>query len=165
MHKEKREKTTKTYVPFPEGIHTIWFEPSEPPHEMRILGRINLISILIDDEIAFVGAIHFHEDLKNVGNNPYPLTVTYIPEGGAINFHVLGATREFGNVDSPFRFVFDGTCEKTFESIVISGRSPVGLYPDSPASRTWRVCNLDIQGPRRSESQTFKMRLYYGSPR
>jgi hypothetical protein len=149
MHKEKREKTTKTYVPFPEGIHTIWFEPSEPPHEMRILGRINLISILIDDEIAFVGAIHFHEDLKNVGNNPYPLTVTYIPEGGAINFHVLGATREFGNVDSPFRFVFDGTCEKTFESIVISGSGgvPSGFIPTRPPAEPGESVTWTSRGP------------------
>ena len=86
MHKEKREKPTQIYVLFPEGIHEIRFGPSEGNDTMRILGHINLISILTDDEITYVGAIHFHHDLKEVGNDPYPLTVTFNPEDGAIHF-------------------------------------------------------------------------------
>lgn len=151
MHKEKREKTTETYVPFPEGFHIILVEPSGAPDEALELGRINLISILIDDEIAFVGAIHFHEDVKKVANDPYPLAVTYIPEGGVIHFHVQGAARNFddNNVDPPFRFVFDGTCEETPKGIVLSGSGgvPLGFFPTRPPSEPGESVNWTSRGP------------------
>jgi hypothetical protein len=150
MRKEKSEKTTQLDVIFPEGIHKIWFGPSEGHDTEWILGYINLISILTDDETTYVGAIHFHQDLKEVGDEPYPLAITFHPEDGAIHFHVQGATRKFNdNVDSQFRFIFNGTCEETSEGIVISGSGgvPQGFIPSGPPTEPGDPVSWTSRGP------------------
>jgi hypothetical protein len=127
MHKEKSEKSSRKEMPFPEGKHTIWFGPSEQQEDQLVLGLINLVSLAVDDDITYVGAIRFGEKVNVIPDDPYPLYVTFDPEDRAIHFHVQGATRNFNEneLDPRFHFMFDGTCWWEGEKIVFSGTGGV----------------------------------------
>jgi hypothetical protein len=135
MHKEKSEKSSRTEMPFPEGRHTIWFGTSDQQEHPWVLGLINLVSIEVDEDITYVGAIRFGEKVNVIPDYPYPLYVTFDPANRAIHFHIQGASRSFNEngLDPRFHFKFNGTCWWEGEKIVFSG---TGGVPSSFCPRT-----------------------------
>jgi hypothetical protein len=145
MHKEKKEKSTPTDVPFPEGSRDIYFGPSETDNNSWTLGRITLLlKVQGDPTQGYMGAIVFASDVNVIKNDPYPLEVDF-PGDDTIKFHVQAATRKFNeNLPLQFHFKFEGKCAVIPGGIELSGSGGV------PAD----FCPPSKSGPPTADGQT-----------
>jgi hypothetical protein len=131
MHKETSKKSSRTDVPFPEGVIEIYFGPTAENNNVWVLGTLNLIET---EDGSYQGAIQFGEKVNVIPNTPFPLQVTYVDDG--IEFHVIGATKYFDQ-DSPippgYHFVFSGKCIQELEKIVLFGTGgvPADFCPET----------------------------------
>jgi hypothetical protein len=134
MHKEKNQKPGRKYHEFPAGTFTIKFGLENTTNYPWTMGLINLIET-DDPEQRYVGAIQFDEKVGVVDNTPYPLQVEFEPEPGTINFHVMGATKDFDTgspIPPEYHFMFYGNCELDGAEVVLSGNGgvPSRFCPD-----------------------------------
>ena len=147
MYKEKSKKSSQTDVPFPKGAREIYFGPTEENNNVWVLGYLNLIETATG---GYTGAIQFGEKVNIVDNTPFPLNVEY--EDGTIEFHVVGATKDFdheGPIPPEYHFMFNGICVMDPEGVVLLGTGgvPNGFSPSDLPTGDGQTVRWTSEGP------------------